>query len=135
MPRPGKQTTERAKDFKGTLRQLLSALRQYKLSLIVVPLIRGRLPMIRDEVTTITTPGETVGVIVTERGVAVNDKLPELKAELIRRRVPVKDIRQLRDEIYAVTGVPKPIEFEDDVVGLIEYRDGSIIDVVRKVRQ
>ena len=36
MPRPGKQTTERAKDFKGTLRQLLSALRQYKLSLIVV---------------------------------------------------------------------------------------------------
>ena len=28
-----------------------------------------RLPMIRDEVTTITTPGETVGVIVTERGV------------------------------------------------------------------
>lgn len=46
----------------------------------------------------------------------VNDKLPELKAELIGRRVPVKDIRQLRDEIYAVTGVPKPIEFEDDVV-------------------
>ena len=36
MPRPGKQTAERAKDFKGTLRQLLSALRQYKLSLIVV---------------------------------------------------------------------------------------------------
>ena len=36
MPRPGKQTTERAKDFKGTLRQLLSALHQYKLSLIVV---------------------------------------------------------------------------------------------------
>ena len=36
MPRPGKQTTERAKDFKGTLQQLLSALRQYKLSLIVV---------------------------------------------------------------------------------------------------
>ena len=36
MPRPGRMTTERAKDFKGTLRQLLSALSQYKLSLIVV---------------------------------------------------------------------------------------------------
>ena len=46
---------------------------------------------------------------------------------------PVKDIRQLRDEIYAVTGVPRPIEFTDKVVGLIEYRDGSIIDVVRQV--
>ena len=43
-------------------------------------------------------------------------------------------IRELRDEIYAVTGVPKPIEFEDKVVALIEYRDGSIIDVVRQVR-
>lgn len=104
-----------------------------KVSIVVCPSIRGRLPMIRDAVTTITTPGETVGVIVTERGIAVNDHLPELKAELIRRRAPVKDIRELRDEIYAVTGVPRPIEFTDKVVGLIEYRDGAIIDVVRQV--
>ena len=104
-----------------------------KLSIVVAPAIRGRLPIIRDQVTTITTPGETVGVIVTERGIAVNDRYPELKAELLRRRAPVKDIRQLRDEIYAVTGVPRPVEFDDTIVGLIEYRDGSIIDVVRKV--
>ena len=36
MPRPGRPTTERAKDFKGTLRQLIRAMSQYKLSLIVV---------------------------------------------------------------------------------------------------
>ena len=104
-----------------------------KLSIIVAPSMRGRLPIIRDAVTTITTPGETVGVIVTERGIAVNDKYPELKAELIRRHVPVRDIRELRDEIYAITGVPRPVEFDDKVVGLIEYRDGSIIDVIRQV--
>ncbi len=105
-----------------------------KVSIIVCPSIRGRLPMVRDEVTTITTPGETVGVIITERGIAVNDHLPELKEELLRRRAPVKDIHQLRDEIYSVTGAPKNVEFEDEVVGLIEYRDGTIIDTVRKVR-
>ena len=105
-----------------------------KVSIIVCPSIRGRLPMVRDEVTTITTPGETVGVVVTERGIAVNDHLPELKAELIRRRAPVKDIRQLRDEIQAVTGVPRSVEFTDKVIGLIEYLDGSIIDVVRQVK-
>ena len=104
-----------------------------KLSIVVAPSIRGRLPIVRDQVTTITTPGETVGVIVTERGIAVNDKFPELKEELIKRRVPVKDIRQLRDEIYAVTGVPRALEFTDKVVGLVEYRDGSIIDVIRQV--
>ena len=36
MPRHGRMTTERAKDFKGTLRQLLAAMSQYKLSLVVV---------------------------------------------------------------------------------------------------
>ena len=36
MPSPGRPTTERAKDFKGTLRQLLTAMSKYKLSLIVV---------------------------------------------------------------------------------------------------
>jgi citrate lyase subunit alpha/citrate CoA-transferase len=104
-----------------------------KLSIVVAPSIRGRLPIVRDAVTTITTPGETVGVIVTERGIAVNDKFPELKEALIKRRVPVKGIRELRDEIYAVTGVPRPLEFEDKIVGLVEYRDGSIIDVIRQV--
>ena len=36
MPRPGRMTTERAKDFKGTLRQLLGEMRRYRLSLAVV---------------------------------------------------------------------------------------------------
>ena len=49
-----------------------------KLAIVVAPSIRGRLPIIRDEVTTITTPGETVDVIVTERGIAVADRHPEL---------------------------------------------------------
>ena len=38
MPRPGRMTTERAKDFKGTLRQLLGEMRRYRLSLAVVML-------------------------------------------------------------------------------------------------
>ena len=36
MPRPGRQTTECAKDFKGTLLQLLKTMGAYKISLIVV---------------------------------------------------------------------------------------------------
>ena len=41
MPRPGRQTTERAKDFKGTLLQLLKTLGAYKISLIVVIVFIG----------------------------------------------------------------------------------------------
>ena len=104
------------------------------LAIIVAPSIRGRLPIVKDEVTTITTPGETVDVVVTERGIAVNDRHPDLRAELLRRKAPVKDIRELQREIYAVTGTPRPLEFEDDVVALVEYRDGTIIDTVRRVK-
>jgi citrate lyase subunit alpha/citrate CoA-transferase len=106
-----------------------------KLAIVVAPSMRGRLPIVRDAVTTITTPGETVDVIVTERGICVSDKHEDLKRELRRRNLPVKDIRQFHDEITRLTGVPRPVDFEDDIVALIEYRDGSIIDVVRRVRE
>ncbi len=106
-----------------------------RLAVIVAPSIRGRLPIVRDRVTTITTPGETVDAVVTERGVAVRDGHADLRAELLRRRVPVKDIRELQREIEQVTGTPRPLELDDEIVALIEYRDGTIIDTVRRVRE
>jgi citrate lyase subunit alpha/citrate CoA-transferase len=106
-----------------------------KLAIVVAPSIRGRLPVVRDAVTTITTPGETVDVIVTERGICVSDKHPDLKRELLRRNLPLKDIHQFHEEITKITGQPRPIEFMDEVVALIEYRDGSIIDVIHQVHE
>jgi citrate lyase subunit alpha/citrate CoA-transferase len=106
-----------------------------KLAIVVAPSIRGRLPVVRDSVTTVTTPGETVDVIVTERGICVSDKHPDLKRELLRRNLPVKDIHQFHEEITRITGQPRPIELMDEVVALIEYRDGSIIDVIHQVHE
>jgi citrate lyase subunit alpha/citrate CoA-transferase len=106
-----------------------------KLAIIVAPSMRGRLPIVKDQVTTVTTPGAVVDVIVTERGIAVNDRHPDLKKELLRRKAPVKDIRELQREIQAVTGTPRPLDLEDEVVALVEYRDGSIIDAVRRVKR
>ncbi|HUL59471.1 MAG TPA: citrate lyase subunit alpha [Anaeromyxobacteraceae bacterium] len=45
------------------------------------------------------------------------------------------EARRLHAEIEAITGKPRPLEFDDKVVALIEYRDGSIIDAVRRVRE
>jgi citrate lyase subunit alpha/citrate CoA-transferase len=106
-----------------------------RLAIIVAPSIRGRLPIVRDAVTTVTTPGETVDVVVTERGIAVHDRHPELRDELRRRKAPVKDIRELQREIYAVTGTPRAVERDEEIVALIEYRDGTIIDTVRRVKR
>jgi citrate lyase subunit alpha/citrate CoA-transferase len=103
-----------------------------KLAIVVAPSMRGRLPIVRE---TVTTPGETVDVIVTERGVCVAEKHADLRRELLRRNLPVKDIRGFHQEITRITGLPRPVEFRDEVAAVIEYRDGSIIDVVRRVRE
>jgi len=71
---------------------------------------------------------------VTERGIAVHERHRELRDELVRRKLPVKEIGDLQREICSITGTPRPLEFGDEIVALIEYRDGSIIDVVRRVK-
>ena len=88
--------------------------------------------MVLDRVNTIVTPGETVDVIITERGLAVNPKRTDLLDRLKDTRLPVLDIRELQDIAYKMSGKPESVETSDEVVAVIEYRDGSIIDVVRK---
>ena len=58
---------------------------------------------------------------------------PMLKARLIERGLPVYEIEELRDMAYRLTGKPEPPRYGDKVVGLVEYRDGTILDVIRNV--
>ncbi|MEN6314884.1 MAG: citrate lyase subunit alpha [Clostridiaceae bacterium] len=106
-----------------------------KCSIIVAPLLRGRIPTIRESVTSVTTPGESIDVVVTEVGIAVNPRRPDLLESLTKAKLPVRTIEDLKNEAYSLVGVPEKIEFEDKVIALIEYRDGTIIDVVRKIKE
>lgn len=103
-----------------------------RVSIVVAPLLRGRLPMVRDKVHTIVTPGETVDVVVTERGIAVNPRRRDLLEHLKSAGLPLLRIEQLQQIAYGLAGKPAPIPVSDEVVALVEYRDGSIIDVIRK---
>jgi citrate lyase subunit alpha/citrate CoA-transferase len=104
------------------------------LSIVVAPLIRSRIPTVVSRVTTLVTPGANVGVLVTDHGIAVNPARPELADRLRAARLPVCSIEELHDRARLISGEPRPIEFEDQIVGLVRYRDGSVIDVVRRVR-
>lgn len=102
------------------------------LSIVVAPLLRGRLPMVLDHVHTIVTPGETVDVIVTERGVAVNPKRKDVLDNLKGTNIPVMTIEELQKIAYDLTGKPETIRVTEEIVGVVEYRDGTILDVIRK---
>jgi citrate lyase subunit alpha/citrate CoA-transferase len=104
------------------------------LSIVVAPLIRSRIPTVVKHCTTVVTPGETVGVLVTDQGIAVNPKRPEIAERLKEAGLPVFPIEELYARAVAQTGEPKPIEFLDRIVALVRYRDGSVIDVVRQVK-
>ncbi|NLB21040.1 MAG: citrate lyase subunit alpha [Clostridium sp.] len=105
-----------------------------KLSMVLTPLIRGRIPCIVDEVNTIITPGESVDVVVTEIGISINPKRQDLIEAFKDLKVPQYTLEELKKKAYDVVGTPDPIIYEDKIVALVEYRDGSLIDVVRKVR-
>ncbi|MBB6480205.1 citrate lyase subunit alpha [Spirochaeta isovalerica] len=104
------------------------------LSIIVAPLIRGRTATVVDNVQTIITPGETVDVLVTDRGIAVNPRRQDVLKRLRETTLPLYTIEELRDKAQRVAGTPEKIEFEEKVVALVEYRDGTIIDVVHQVK-
>lgn len=104
-----------------------------KIAIVVTNLTKGRLPVVKDKVTTVTTPGETVDVLVTERGIAVNPRRTDLIEKLKATDLPVMPIEELKNLAERLTGKPEPIQVGDQVVAIVEYRDGTVIDVVRKV--
>jgi citrate lyase subunit alpha/citrate CoA-transferase len=104
-----------------------------KLSIVVTQLVKGRIPIVTDRVTTVTTPGYTIDVLVTERGIAVNPRNIELKKKLISKGINLIEIEELKNQAYKISGEPEQLNFEDQIIAVVEYRDGSVIDVVRKV--
>ena len=96
--------------------------------------VRGRIPVVVDDVIVVSTPGESVDVLVTDYGIAVNPRWQDLIAQMKAARVPLKTIEELRDLAYSITGRPRKPDFTDKIVALIEYRDGTLIDVLREVK-
>ncbi|MDL2263113.1 citrate lyase subunit alpha [Synergistaceae bacterium OttesenSCG-928-I11] len=104
-----------------------------KCTIIVTPLVRGRIPTVCDRVVTVTTPGESVDVLVTDYGIAVNPSRPDIARALDEARIAHTTIEALRDRAYGMVGVPDEIAFGDHVVAIVEARDGTILDVVWQV--
>ncbi len=103
-------------------------------AIIVAPLIRGRMPVILNRVNTIITPGQTVDVLVTDQGIAVNPLRNDLLIRLKDAGLPVMSIEELKAKADKIVGIPEEIQWEQKIVGVVKYRDGSVIDVIRQVK-
>ena len=104
-----------------------------KVTVITTNLIKSRMPIIKEKVTTITTPGEDVDVLVTERGIAINPKRTDLLEKLKDSRLPITTIQELLKTAHQITGIPAVQTKSDNPVGVVVYRDGTVIDTIFKV--
>ncbi len=105
-----------------------------KTVILPLPLFRNRMPVVVDEVTTLCGPGELIDVIVTERGIAVNPLRTDLIEAIKNAGLPLKSIQELKDEAEKICGKPDKPELTDEIIAGIKWVDGTLIDVVRKVK-
>jgi len=104
-------------------------------TIITAPSFRKRIPIIKEEVTTITCPGELIDVVITERGIAINSRRDDLLWSAKKADLPCVDISQLMHDVYQITGVPEKPHFTDHPVALVEWRDGSLIDTIWQIEE
>jgi len=108
-----------------------------KTVILAIPSFRDRIPVIVDEVTTLVAPGELVDVIITERGIAINPKRKDLINAVKNSNLPIKTIKEIyKDVNYICGGKPaKPKVNKNEVVAIIKWVDGTVIDSVFKVEK
>jgi len=104
-----------------------------KLCMIIAPMFRARLPIVRDHVHCVSTPGQDIDVLVTQGGIAVNPKNAELTERLKAAGLPILDIRALKEKTEAITGKPDPLRKGDRAVAEIISRYGEPLDTIYNV--
>lgn len=104
-------------------------------TMVVANLLRSRIPVVVDSVHTVCTPGETVDILVTEKGVAVNPLRKDISDKLESAGVALTTIEELQQKAEMVTGKPKKVPVTDQVVAVVEYRDGTLMDTIHKVKE
>lgn len=104
-----------------------------RLTIVTTRLTAAGFPKVVPAVGTLTTPGATVDVVVTDGGIAVHPLRADLEERLRSAGLPVVGIERLAAIAAGSATRPVPPRATGPVVALSEYRDGSITDVVRRI--
>lgn len=106
-----------------------------KTAIVVAPLSRARTPIVVDKVTTLSTPGSSIDLLVTQYGIAVNPARQDLAERLTAAHLPVRDIHELRELAVSINGPTQPRRrVSDRVVAKVLGLDSSVQDVIYAVK-
>jgi citrate lyase subunit alpha/citrate CoA-transferase len=105
-----------------------------RLSIITVPLYRKKNPIVREKVTTITTPGDVVDAIVTNEGIAINPRRKDL-IKKVKGKLDIVPIEKLKEMAYDATGKPAEVHLGEEIVGVTKWVDGTLLDIIKRVKE
>lgn len=102
-----------------------------KCTILAVPTFRNRVPIIREQLTTVCGPGKLIDVVVTERGIAINPERPDLLDAVRGSNLPIRTLRELQTESHFLCGVP-PVSAppQGKPVGIVTWVDGTVLDTL-----
>ncbi|MBD3258081.1 hypothetical protein GF377_06575 [candidate division GN15 bacterium] len=116
------------------------------LTIIFLPLATGKegkgFPKVVDQVYTRTTPGEVIDLVVTEEYAALNpnsqssykDRIIEQAKEFGVNLVSIEELHEKSKAKAAEWGpTPAPKPTTDEVVHVIEWRDGTLLDTIKRM--
>ncbi len=101
-----------------------------KLTMIVAPLFRHRIPTVVDHVLCKSTPGDTVDILITQYGISVNPRRAELAQHLQDERITLLDIHDQKLLAQRMLGVPAESFRGAKKVADVLYRDGTLLDEI-----
>lgn len=102
------------------------------LTIITAPVFRKTNPIVRELVTTISTPGDIIDAIVTNEGIAINPKRKDLLMA-VKGNIDLVDIETLKESAYDATGGPAEPNLGDSIIGMTKYFDGTVLDNIYQV--
>jgi len=105
-------------------------------TILALPSFRDRIPVLVDQVTTMTGPGELIDVVVSERGIAVNPRRTDLLDRLKGSKLPIRPIEEIHEEVERIVGgPPAQARLSDRPVAVIKWVDGTVLDTVWQVQE
>src|SRR5271165_1691287 len=100
-------------------------------TILAVPSFRDRIPVIVDEVTTLTGPGEMIDVVATERGIAINPLRQDLIDRVKGSPLPIRRIEDIQREVERICGgKPQRPRLGQNPVAVVKWVDGTVLDTV-----
>src|SRR5437868_8967183 len=103
-------------------------------TILAVPSFRDRIPVIVDEVTTLTGPGELIDVVATERGIAINPRRQDLLDAVKDSSLPIRPIQDIKTEVEKICGgKPARPKRGNRPVAVVKWVDGTVLDTVWQV--